>query len=108
LAEGAERSEAEGFFLSVSDAAKIKTLSFSFCRGEATGKNPSGSGQKDVRTHLPLAREAYELWISRLYPKPRPTVIVCLGFMPTSILAYSQSVRMITRHIVLKMRILIP
>jgi len=44
-------------------AAKTETLAFFLCRGGAAGKNPSGSGQKDVRTHLPLAREAFKLLI---------------------------------------------
>ena len=60
LREGAERSEAEGFFLSVSDAAKTKTLRLSPCRGEAATKNPSVSGQKNVRSQLPLAREPFK------------------------------------------------
>jgi len=58
IREGAERSEAEGFFLSVSDAAKIKTLSFSYCRGEAAGKNPSVSGRKACPEPAPLSKGA--------------------------------------------------
>jgi len=57
-----------GIPLSLKKPLVLKAQSFSFCRGEAAGKNPSGSGQKNVRTHLPLAREAYELWILKATP----------------------------------------
>ena len=66
LREGAERSEAEGFFLSVSDAAKQKRWP-SPCRGEAAGKNPSGSGQKTCPNPPPLSKGGFQALIFNKY-----------------------------------------
>jgi len=63
LREGAERSEAEGFFPQRLRRGDNKSSAFSLCRGEAAKKNPSVSGQKNVRSQLPLAREPFMLCI---------------------------------------------
>jgi len=46
LREGAERSEAEGFFLSVSDAAIQKPRVFLFAAAKPLGRTPPGPDKK--------------------------------------------------------------